>query len=148
MTLNSIFQQYLNKSSKNSLDRKQVAQTENNVINENAIIDIEASTIMCCDDPNFTREIFQMLADDLKNTKSTLTKAYVNNDIKALRAELHRTRGGVCYIKAPQLEKALKDFHLMTRTESPIFSEMEKAYQSLQQAIENFWCEWESTENY
>lgn len=139
-TLNTLLRKYIPNIARNSSDNPQTTVYINC---KSTIIDKAASIQMCNGDSDFTQEILHMLADDLKNTKSILAKAYADKDIEMLRMELHRARGGVCYVKVPQLEQALKDLHLITKTEILLEAEFEKAYLDVQQAIENFWEVWQ-----
>lgn len=40
-----------------------------------------------------------MLFDDLENTSNTLEKCYLEKNAAGLRGELHRTLGGVVYLR-------------------------------------------------
>lgn len=113
LALEAILQCYVFKKSKKQPSKKQTAEladdeTEQQIL---MVIDWDACIRMCRDDSEFTHELLSMLADDLQKTKKTLATYYANKNNRALRDELHRVRGGVCYLKVPQLENALKIFH-------------------------------------
>lgn len=110
------------------------------------IIDWDACVHMCNGDPDSTYKMLSMLAVDLENTKAILAEAYANNDLKALRAELHRARGGVCYLKVPQLEYALRTFHETIKVASPDPERLKQTCADLQEAIDAFQAVWKKGE--
>jgi len=90
------------------------------------------------------REMLSVLAQDLKDTKSVLAKAYANRNASVLHAELHRLRGGVCYLKCPELECCLKAFHEAVKADPQDDTQLELTYTALQQAMQSFWKTWET----
>lgn len=118
------------------------AKSEDAASKSLVVIDWDASVHMCNSNPKDAHMLLSVLADDLENMKSTLSKAYVNHDTKALRDELHRIRGGVCYLKLPQLDKALEIFHEVVKDVPQDPDRLEKTYAELQQAIDNFETAW------
>ena len=83
-----------------------------------------------------------MLAEDLKKTKIVLAQAYASRDLKTLRAELHRFCGGVCYLKLPQLDYALKAFHHAAKADPLDEKALENTYLALETAMDLFWDAW------
>lgn len=84
------------------------------------------------------RDMLLILDEDLKKTKEILVKWYKERDTKAMRAELHRSLGGVCYLKLPQLDHALRTFQIAVKREPQDEKELEKTYCSVVEAIKNF----------
>jgi len=106
------------------------------------VIDWEGCVHMCQGDPDFTHQILSVFSKELKSTQDILTKAYEDKDTKALREELHRCRGGICYLKLPQLEEALKTFHQTVKEDPQDLNALEASYMALQQAMKAFWEAW------
>jgi hypothetical protein len=79
-----------------------------------------------------------MLYEDLDNTYHILEQCYQEKDVNGLRCELHRTLGGVVYLRAPKLEKAIKDFHAEIKHEPSNFKEWSKTYKNVKDAITEF----------
>ena len=105
---------------------------------DTTIIDWNCCVKMLDNSEAIAKEILQMCAEDLTESSSIINKAYLDNNIRTLRSELHKVRGGVCYLKLPELERALKDFHLTAREHPQDPKEMEKHYEVLKHAIQNF----------
>ncbi|MCP4474039.1 MAG: response regulator, partial [Gammaproteobacteria bacterium] len=97
----------------------------------------------CNGDPNYARNLLSELVEDFENNvKQALSEIYNRQDKTAMREELHRIRGGVCYFDLPQLERALEALHL-TLYEKEISSEkVKKLYRALQQYIDTFCMTW------
>ncbi len=149
LTLESVLKNYVFKIKKESKRQNQISQETVRPINtleSSEVIDWNACVRMNTGNPNFATKMLSMLAEDLKDTKATLAKAYANRDTKALRAELHRARGGVCYLKLPQLEQALKEFHKAVKADPQNQEELETTYAALQHAMDTFWKTWESSD--
>jgi len=106
------------------------------------VIDWEGCVHMCQGDSEFTHQILTAFSKELKATQNILAKAYADKDTKALRAELHRCRGGICYLKLPQLEHALETFHHAVKADPQDPQLLEKTYTELQQAMKAFWEAW------
>jgi two-component system, OmpR family, aerobic respiration control sensor histidine kinase ArcB len=85
-----------------------------------------------------TWEILQMFAEGLKVSAMILEEAYERTNVKVLRDELHKLRGGICYLKLPQLEKALKEFHSVVRSEVKDQDALSEKYQALKHAMKRF----------
>lgn len=102
------------------------------------VIDWDACVQMCNGNPEVTYKLLHVLEDDLELTKKKLTRAYEENDVALLCTELHRVRGGISYLKVPQLAKALKVFHETVKNETSNCELLEKTYIDVQIAIENF----------
>jgi len=144
LALESILQQYVFKAEAKETYHHETAVASNDVTAELTIIDWDACVRMCNGDPEFTRKMLSMLDDDLNNVKVVLAKAYAKRDTKSLREELHRCRGGVCYLKLPELEYTLKKFHEAVKEMPQDQFRLEKTYSALQQAIENFKATWKT----
>ena len=139
LALESILQRYVFKTAveKKSLHEKEqqslVAGSEPMIV-----IDYDACVRMCNGDSDFARELLLILDKDLKTTRKKLDKFYVDRDTQSLLAELHRVRGGVCYLKLPQLENALKVFYQAVKAEPQDSQQLKKTYAELQQAMNAF----------
>ncbi|AAO90323.2 PAS domain-containing hybrid sensor histidine kinase/response regulator [Coxiella burnetii] len=107
------------------------------------VIDWNACVRMCNGSPEFTRQLLTILDEDLKSTRAKLEKAYQERNNEILRAELHRLRGGVSYLKLPQLDNALKMFHEVVKIEPPNPALLEESYSKAKKAIEAFLKMWE-----
>lgn len=103
-----------------------------------AVIDWEACLNIFKGNEDSVREMLAIMAENLKEVQRILTDAYEKRDTKTLCAELHRCQGSVCYLKLPQLERALKNFHKAIKVKLNDSEQLEKAYQALQQAIQNY----------
>ncbi|MBA2657781.1 MAG: response regulator [Tatlockia sp.] len=109
-----------------------------NEINDNTIIDWAASLLQFNDDETLVRELLEIIAIDLKTSQNTLELAYLSQNIEALRKELHRVRGGICYLTLPQLENAFLRFHEIIKTKPLDVQHFNKAYKQLQNAMKAF----------
>lgn len=102
------------------------------------IIDTDSCVEMQEGDAETTKQLLEQCAEEVEGSSEVIEKAYKNNDIKALRSELHKVRGGVCYLKLPELEEALKKFHESVKAEPEGSETVEKNYQHLRHATKNF----------
>ncbi len=143
LALESILQKYIFKIPV----EKQLPQKNESLTDSQeplAVIDWDACVRMCNGDPDFTRQLLAMLSADLKGTKEKLEKFYAGNNTQALNTELHRLRGGVCYLKLPHLENALHLFLQAVKAYPQIPEQLEKTYTNLQKAMDIFLEVWES----
>jgi two-component system aerobic respiration control sensor histidine kinase ArcB len=101
-------------------------------------IDWEATVAMCNHDPSRAHALLSLLSEEIKKTQNNFKAAYFTKDVKTLRDELHRTLGGVVYLRLPQLEQALRTFHQSVKTEPLDWKECERHYLQMQKAIEAF----------
>lgn len=100
------------------------------------IIDWDECVSMCFGEEE-AREITSMCAQGIRDGKKTIEKYYNDKDISMLRAELHKARGGVCYLKLPELEYCLRDFHVAIK-ENHDPDELENKYKALVEAEDRF----------
>ncbi len=110
---------------------------------DNKVIDWEASVNAMNGDEDCVRELLFMLFQDLKLSQATLAKAYASHDNEALRKELHRVRGGVVYVRLPNLDRALAQFHEAVKEKPQNPQQLATTYSQLQEAMEAFWKTWE-----
>ena len=89
-------------------------------------------------DENILQEYLSLMSDELKPTKKILIDAYKNKDEKTLRAELHRVRGALTYLIAPELNHTLEAFHRAVRAEPQDTKVLEETYQAAIAAIDHF----------
>ncbi|MDF1760457.1 MAG: response regulator [Coxiellaceae bacterium] len=120
------------------------SEVEDDVVKSIAAIDWEACVHMYNGDHKFARKMLSVMDNDLNKVKVVLAQAYKNHDREALRAELHRSRGGVSYLKLPELEHALECFHNALKAAPRSSDLIAKTYTELQHAIDNFKTVWES----
>ena len=142
LALESVLQNYVFKVETKKQSEHQQSIPTDETSESLVVIDWDASVRMCSNDPKFTRKMLSMMDDDLTNVKVVLSEAYAKSDTKALREELHRARGGVCYLKLPELEQTLKVFHEAVKAVPQNPDHLEKTYRALQQAIDNFKATW------
>ncbi|MBA3537566.1 MAG: response regulator [Tatlockia sp.] len=109
----------------------------------NEVIDWEACVKNMNGDEVCVRELLSMLSSDLKLSQETMAKLYAAHDDEALRKELHRVRGGVAYLRLPQLDKALAQFHEAVKVKPQNIKQLVTTYSQLQEAMEAFWKTWE-----
>lgn len=147
LALESIFKNYVFTEIKKQASQETTIPEEHVSSTSLPVIDWKACVHMCGGDPKFTRELLSILDNDLKKTKAVITEAYSKRDVDALRAELHRSRGGVCYLKLPELEETLKNFHEAIKEVPQDLLRLEKTYAELNQAIDNFKIAWENDFN-
>ena len=107
------------------------------------VLDWDACVRMMQGDAAMARELLSLLASELKETAPLLAKDYANKNTTVLRDTLHRLCGGVCYLKTPQLEHALKMFQEAVKAEPQDPQHLEKTHTELQQAIATFLQTWE-----
>jgi two-component system aerobic respiration control sensor histidine kinase ArcB len=103
------------------------------------VIDWNASLKLVNEDENLLHELVDIVNLDLKMCQQTLSKAYSIHDDEALRKELHRVRGGICYLSLPQLDSALSHFHEAVKANPQSDDELEKSYGEVQYAMNAFW---------
>ncbi|MCD6056072.1 MAG: two component system histidine kinase [Gammaproteobacteria bacterium] len=108
-----------------------------------AIINWDGCVQKCIGNVDFTKELLALFAHDLKASQETLAKHYTNRDEVALRAELHRVRGGISYLALPQLENALQIFHNAVKANPQGLESLDKQYKAVEQAMQAFWEEWD-----
>lgn len=111
---------------------KETVARQNHVIDWVGCLQIfEGNEAMTC-------EILKMCAEGLDASKQVIERAYLEHDILALRAELYKVCGGVCYLRLPQLEGALEVFQLTVREKPTDKRAMDEAYAILKQAMQNY----------
>jgi len=82
--------------------------------------------------------LLHLCTKELKQTQTILAASYPQKDVAALRAELHRCLGGICYLKLPQLDYSLKAFQKAIKREPQHLKEVENTYAAVQTAIQAF----------
>jgi PAS domain S-box-containing protein len=133
LALEPIFAKYVLGNELNTQKNKSSPQ-----ISQEIIIDWEGCKHMYGSDESITLNMLEMLYEDLKNTSSSLEKFYKERNISALRAELHRTLGGVVYVRTPKLEKTLKDFQNEIKNDPQNFKEWSRHFKNIRNAITEF----------
>ena len=74
----------------------------------------------------------------MKRTRDILKVAYQEKDTQALKAELHRCLGGVCYLRLPRVETALKAFQEAVQSVPQEPRQWSATYQLSDEALEAF----------
>ena len=90
------------------------------------------------DDENQLKEYLLLMFGELKVTKKIFVKSYQNKQMKSLCAELHRLRGALTYLVAPELNDTLKAFHEAVKAEPQDAKVLEETYQAAIAAIDHF----------
>lgn len=103
------------------------------------ILDWKQSLDLCCGDEKTLLEIISIFDLDLKVSKEKIAKYYKASDTIALRAELHRVRGGLAYLCLPQLDKAFSDFHEAVKEIPQETEKIKLLYEKLEQVMKLFW---------
>ena len=116
---------------------------EEKLSQEADIIDWDACLRICDNDVKFTNEMLALMAKDLEQSKSVLQDAYLKQDHKKIREELHRILGALCYLRLPQLEQALKTFHRIVKAHPQDPKKWALTYESLCVAIEAYLQAWQ-----
>jgi PAS domain S-box-containing protein len=89
-------------------------------------------------DENLLQEYLSLMSGELKVTKKILIDAFKANDTKALRAELHRTRGALTYLVLPEMNHTMKAFHDAVRAKPQDPKLIDKTYRAAIDAIDHF----------
>jgi len=89
-------------------------------------------------DKHKLQEYVSILSGELKVVKKVLLHAYRKKDMKALRDELHRIRGGLTYLAAPELTQTMKTFHDAIKATPKNHKRLEETYQAVIQSIDRF----------
>ena len=113
---------------------KQVSGDKDNL--DLPVIDWDECVFMCYGEEE-AREIVSMCAQVVQESKEIIGKHYRNNNVSLVRAELHKVRGGVCYLKLPELDYRLRDFHVSIK-ENHDKEELDQKYEALVEAEEKF----------
>jgi|GEM_PF-825652 len=108
-----------------------------------AVIDWVGSVQMCDDDEKATRELISLCAQGMLETKAILKSGHETKNTGMLRAELHKTLGGICYLKLPPLEKALRSYHKAIKIEPRDETAVQETYEALLPVIDQFLVECE-----
>lgn len=81
----------------------------------NNVIDWDLCLNMANGSESLARELLTALVATFPAEKKTLTKAFEDNDQDAIRAILHRFRGGLSYLGVPRLAEAIEVLQLQVR---------------------------------
>ncbi|GKS62684.1 sensor histidine kinase [Candidatus Nitrosocosmicus sp.] len=109
------------------------------ILNELPPIDYEGMLTLYRGQRAEVDEMLHSLAEDLQRTRQRIKNAYAAGEAKQIRDELHRTLGGLTYIRAPQLDEALRAFQKAIRTSPHHRKELDVLYQLVLNAIDNYW---------
>jgi two-component system, OmpR family, aerobic respiration control sensor histidine kinase ArcB len=107
------------------------------------IIDWDVCLQQTNGDEKQLRELLEIINIDLKMSQETLAKAYAVHDDETLRKELHRVRGGICYLSLPQLDNALCHFHEAVKARPQNKTHLKETYVVLNEAMHTFWNAYE-----
>jgi PAS domain S-box-containing protein len=135
--LESLLQHYVFKPRQKGRVPQETAISKSH--NKADIIDWVTSLHQSNEDEKLVRELLKIIDIDLKMSQETLAEAYRSQDMDSLRKELHRIRGGICYLTLPQLDKAFAHFHEVVKSKPLDVALMEQSYRQLQKAMTNFW---------
>lgn len=99
------------------------------------IIDWDACSKTFGQDVKQNYEIMDLCVDELNKTLFILEQSLKREDLHALKKEIHRCLGGLCYLKLPQLEQALHALEEQVHKRPLSFSELKDAYEEVKQKI-------------
>lgn len=102
------------------------------------VIDWEVSKKMTRNSEAMLLDILAICFNDLQITRERLKTGFAQNAIKAMREELHRSLGGICYIKLPDLDSRLKAFHEALKEEPQNPTKLQDTYDKALQSIQRF----------
>jgi two-component system, OmpR family, aerobic respiration control sensor histidine kinase ArcB len=136
--LELLMKQYIFRPEEKLASRKETKFTKAEVQDITLIIDWSQCLKQYSGDEKLVRELLSALAIDLKMSQEKLAKAYEAHDDEALRAELHRVRGGVVCLTLPQLDKALSEFHAAVKAIPQNPKQLEELYTQVQYAMAAF----------
>ena len=102
------------------------------------IFEWDESVSMCYGDEETARNLLKVCAEEIESSKQKIEKHYKCMDAQLLRDELHKVRGGVCYLKIPELEHTLEAFHAVVKESFQDKDRLKKAYQALENSEERF----------
>lgn len=105
------------------------------------VIDWEACVQLCGGREQDASDILLLCAKDLKQSQLAIKTAYKQNNTQKLRDELHRVTGGLCYLKLPELTRAVSEFYITAREEPQNKLQLELTYLLFQEAARRF-CEY------
>ncbi len=103
------------------------------------IIDWQGCIDMLGGDKEGALEVLNIFAENLKISAMIIGDAYRETNAKVLRDELHKLRGGICYLRLPILQHRLNEFHHAAREEYQDSKELKEAYDNLTLAIDDFY---------
>ncbi|MBA2657848.1 MAG: response regulator [Tatlockia sp.] len=136
-TLKSILEHFVFKKRENDFSQRDLQRPTK-------VIDWKASLQHLNNDENLLQELLEIINIDLKNSLKTLEKAYLRGDLDALRVELHRVRGGICYLCLPQLDEALTHFHKVVKTQPTDSELLAQSYERVKAAMVAYWTSYNS----
>lgn len=102
------------------------------------LIDWEASLKMMGGNKKILKDMLSVMNEDLQKTEAVIASGYHAQDVEAMRAELHRTLGGVCYLRLPQLNHSLRSFQTAIKRIPQNLEEVKLTYDNLKAAISAF----------
>jgi len=100
------------------------------------IVDWDECVAMCCGEDE-AKQIISMCCKVVKDSKKVIAKHYQYFNVQLLRDELHKARGGVCYLKLPELEYCLRDFHVAVKKTNDK-EDLDRKYKALVVAEDRF----------
>lgn len=101
------------------------------------VFDWGASVSMCGGEDE-AREIIQLCLECLFEAKPLIDASYAAHDVEPLRAQLHKIRGGVCYLQLPELQESLDAFHDTVKESPDDLDRLAVLYERFQGAQEHF----------
>jgi two-component system, OmpR family, aerobic respiration control sensor histidine kinase ArcB len=137
-TLESLMRQYVFNLEEKLASGKETAKSPKDQ-EKVVIIDWAKCLEQLGGDEKCLHELIAELVIDLKISQEKLAKSYADHDVLALRAELHRVRGGLAYLTLPQLDQAFAEFHAAVKATPQNSKHLEKLYSELQHAMHAFW---------
>lgn len=109
------------------------------ILNELPPIDYEGMLTLYRGRRHEVDEMLHSVAEDLQLTRQRIITAYAAGETRQLRDELHRTLGGLTYVRTPQLDEALRAFQKAIRTSPQHRKELDVLYELVLETINNYW---------
>jgi|GEM_PF-1810139 len=104
------------------------------------VIDWDSCVQLCGGREQDAKDILVLCAKDLLQSRQAVKAAYEQHNTRKLRDELHRVTGGLCYLKLPELTRAVNEFYSVVREEPQNELQLELTHLLFQEAARRF-CE-------
>jgi PAS domain S-box-containing protein len=102
------------------------------------VVDWRACLQQLGGDKKMTEEVLRMCAHALTESKAHIQQSAQTHNYPALADELEKISSSVCYLKLPQLEKALQRLQATLNAKPQAQTPIEQACQALTRTIDNF----------
>lgn len=142
LALDKILQQYVFSKETESADtipeKTEFPEGKLSSDDELEVVDSDESLRMVGGNEETLNQLLSILDEDLKLTEATLDEGYKAQDVEKMRAELHRSLGGICYLRLPQLDYALRSFQTAIKRLPQNPDEVKATYAAMKKAFDAF----------